>query len=97
MISSASDGLLNLWTIRNGDCENTFDVHEDKVWALTAISEKHFLSGGSDARLILWMDETSDVEKDRLLAAENDLLTEQQLANDIRNKNYAKACHSHLN
>jgi len=34
LISGASDGLVRLWTIRTGECENTFDEHADRVWAL---------------------------------------------------------------
>ena len=34
LISGASDGLVRLWTIRTGECENTFDQHADRVWAL---------------------------------------------------------------
>jgi U3 small nucleolar RNA-associated protein 13 len=90
LISAASDGLINLWTIRTGDCEATLDAHEDKVWALGPVSDTHFISGGSDAKLILWKDVTADVEKDRLIVAEGSLLAEQELANDIRNKNYSK-------
>ena len=90
LISSASDGLINLWTIRTGDCENTLDTHEDKVWALANISNDYFVSGGSDAKLVLWKDVTSDVERERLNEAENNLLAEQELANDIRNRNYKK-------
>lgn len=91
LISSASDGLINLWTIRTGDCENTLDGHDDKVWALTPVSSNHFISGGSDAKICLWRDVTVDVEKDRLCGMERDLLTEQELSNDIKNKNYCKA------
>lgn len=91
LISAASDGLINLWTIRNGDCESTLDGHDDKVWALANVSDSHFISGGSDAKLTLWKDVTEEAEKDRLKELESDLLTEQELANDIRNKNYSKA------
>ena len=33
LISSGSDGLVKLWTIRINSCENTFGNHDDKVWA----------------------------------------------------------------
>lgn len=90
LISSASDGLINLWTLRSGDLENTLDGHDDKVWALTPVDDSHFISGGSDAKLSLWKDVTIDVEKERLTTLEGDLLTEQELANDLKNKNYSK-------
>ena len=34
LLSGAADGLIRLWTIRSGECENTFDLHTDRVWAI---------------------------------------------------------------
>ena len=36
-MSGSADGLIRLWTIRTGECENTFDAHTDKVWALETV------------------------------------------------------------
>uniref|UniRef100_A0A2K6FPT8 Transducin beta like 3 n=1 Tax=Propithecus coquereli TaxID=379532 RepID=A0A2K6FPT8_PROCO len=33
LLSSGSDGLVKLWTIKNNECVRTLDAHEDKVWA----------------------------------------------------------------
>jgi U3 small nucleolar RNA-associated protein 13 len=91
LMSSGSDGLLNLWTIGSGELVETFDLHADKVWGLSNVSNNLVLTGGSDARLVLWKDVTEEVENERLLVEEKNLLLEQSLANDIRNKNYSKA------
>uniref|UniRef100_A0A2I3HXX0 Transducin beta like 3 n=1 Tax=Nomascus leucogenys TaxID=61853 RepID=A0A2I3HXX0_NOMLE len=34
LLSSGSDGLVKLWTIKNNECVRTLDAHEDKVWGL---------------------------------------------------------------
>lgn len=34
LVSSGADGLLKLWSTSDGEAVNTFDGHEDKVWAL---------------------------------------------------------------
>jgi len=34
LVSASADGLIKLWTVRNGECENTFDSHKEKIWAL---------------------------------------------------------------
>ncbi|PNJ01707.1 LOW QUALITY PROTEIN: TBL3 isoform 4 [Pongo abelii] len=36
LLSSGSDGLVKLWTIKNNECVRTLDAHEDKVWGLHA-------------------------------------------------------------
>ena len=38
LISGSSDGLVRLWTIRSGECENTFDSHTDRVWAIATMT-----------------------------------------------------------
>ena len=35
LLSSGADGLMKLWNVRSTECLNTFDGHEDKVWAMT--------------------------------------------------------------
>lgn len=32
-------GLIRLWTIRSGECENTFDMHSDRVWSIAVDKE----------------------------------------------------------
>jgi len=31
LLSAGADGLLKLWSVRNGECLSTFDEHEGKV------------------------------------------------------------------
>lgn len=51
----------------------------------------YFFSAGSDARVILWKDATADEEAARLHEAEEVLLVEQSLSNDLRHKRYTQA------
>ena len=38
LVSSASDGLVKIWNVRNEECITTLDNHEDKVrWICVAI------------------------------------------------------------
>lgn len=39
LLSTGSDGLLKLWSVKTSECLNTFDEHEDKVWALAAADD----------------------------------------------------------
>lgn len=102
LLSGAADGLIKLWTIRSGECENTFDLHSDRVWALAVghtntnsaeDTSSMFFSGGSDSKLLVWGDATQSEETKRLDEAEQGLLAEQQLQNDIRNKRYDRVRH----
>ena len=110
LVSGSSDGLVRLWTIRTGECENTFDVHTDRVWAIATATvssqvagtvsgsrgmdgegtEEVFFSGGSDSKLLCWRDATAAEERGRLNEAEQTLLVEQQMQNDLRNKRFDK-------
>jgi WD40 repeat protein len=75
--------------------ENTFDEHEDKVWTSCSNlnDDSTFFSGGSDSKFIIWKDFTEQTENDRLKAEEDNLLLEQQMNNDIRNKRYGEVIH----
>jgi hypothetical protein len=53
-------------------------------------TEGMFFSGGSDSKLLVWHDATQSEETKRLDEAEQNLLADQQLQNDIRNKRYDK-------
>ena len=116
LLSSSADGLIRLWTLRSGECENTMDMHEDRVWALEYLPvesteagdgsevvqsrqqhEHVFFSGGSDSRVIVWRDVTEEEELQRLAAVEEDLLMEQQLQNDLRNRRFDSALNVALN
>jgi U3 small nucleolar RNA-associated protein 13 len=50
-----------------------------------------FFSGGSDSRLIQWKDATAEEERTRMHEAERNLVLEQQMQNDLRNKRYDRA------
>jgi len=49
-----------------------------------------FYSGGSDARILTWVDSTKEEENKKLEENEKYLLQEQQMMNDIRNKHFGK-------
>jgi hypothetical protein len=49
-----------------------------------------FYSAGSDSRILVWEDVTIKEEEERLTRLEQDMITEQQMNNDLRNKRYAK-------
>mgnify|MGYP003386049829 CR=1 FL=1 len=103
LMSGASDGLINLWTIRTGELQNTFDHHQDKVWSLevacttsTRDDSGVFISAGSDSNLVFWSDCTVQEENTRIQAIEEKMLLDQKLGNDIRGKRYKQALRSAL-
>jgi WD40 repeat protein len=36
VLSAGADGLVKLWSLRTGECVNTFDEHTGKIWAMTS-------------------------------------------------------------
>lgn len=65
LLSTASDGLLKLWTVKTRQCVQTFDEHQDKTWAMAVSKdETRVVTGGEDAVLVLWRDVTQE-EKEK--------------------------------
>ncbi|KAG4090941.1 WD40-repeat-containing domain protein [Neocallimastix lanati (nom. inval.)] len=64
LISSGSDGLVKLWTIRINSCENTFGNHDDKK------DEKYIITGGADSTINIWEDNTKQEIKEKQKANE---------------------------
>lgn len=92
LLSSGSDGLIKLWTIRTNECENTVDGHNDKVWALDlSPCGTALFSGGADSKIAVWRDTTKERGDAVRQAEEQNILMEQQLSNHLRRKQYEKA------
>lgn len=69
LVSTGSDGLIKLWTIKSRECINTFDKHTDKVWALAVrTDESEFITGGSDSLIARWEDYTllEEIEQQKI-------------------------------
>lgn len=44
-IATASvDGIVKIWNYRKQQCQNTFEMHEEKIWAMDFLE----LSSGAD-------------------------------------------------
>lgn len=64
LVSSGSDGLVKLWTIKSNECVSTMDNHEDKIWGLTVRKdEQMFVTGGADSVINFWEDVTSEEQE----------------------------------
>lgn len=82
VLSAGADGLVKLWNARTSECMNTFDEHEDRIWAIAAAGrdDQHVASASADGKLVVWQDCTqaeSDAAADQLqqLAAQQQLLS----------------------
>lgn len=109
IISSGSDGLLRLWTVRTGECEAVLEGHDDRVWGLTWLGSAHtksketgfpksyyFLSAGSDSKILLWKESTIEEENEKLEEKEKVIQLEQKLRNFFSNKKYFEALQASL-
>lgn len=90
LISSGADGLIKFWNIKTSECINTIDGHEGKIWAMdihsssSESSSLSFITGGTDASIVLWKDITVTKEIEILKAEEKKLSKEE----DLRLLNY---------
>lgn len=92
LVSSGSDGLIKLWTIRTNECESTMDGHDDKIWALDlSPCGTSLFSGGADSKIAVWRDTTKERDDAVREAEEQNILMEQKLSNHLRHKQYEKA------
>lgn len=92
LVSSGSEGLLKLWTIKTGECVETLDAHTDKVWSLCVRKDDSYMaSGGADSLIQIWQDFSEQEEESQRAARELKLRSEEQLANYLLRKDYKNA------
>ena len=72
-------------------CQNTFEMHDDKIWALDFAEEiegnRHvlkLLTGGADAKIKLWVDSTVEELREEKTAAMDRINQEHQLSKLLR-------------
>jgi len=81
---------MKLWTIKTGECVNTFDEHEDKIWSL-AVRGEQVVTGGADSLLLVWKDVTTDENDKKIEEEEEKILKNQELDDAQRAGDYIKA------
>lgn len=89
--SVASNALLSTLC---AECINTFDAHDDKVWALalSGASGDLLASGGGDGAIAVWEDCTA-ADADEAAAEEAAaVLRQQDLANALRVRGEGGRC-----
>jgi U3 small nucleolar RNA-associated protein 13 len=57
--------VVKVWNVKKQICLNTFEMHEEKIWALDFCQNAEdestqMLTGGSDSRVKLWRDCTAE-------------------------------------
>lgn len=67
LISTGSDGLAKVWTIKSNECETTLDNHTEKVWALAVRQDQKVVAtGGADSVVTFWEDITLQEQEEEL-------------------------------
>ena len=106
LVTSASDGLVKLWNIKDEECVKTLDNHEDKVctadpsrnnadrqiWAIAVSSdEKTIVSAGADSVATFWQDSTEIEQDEKNDALIKSVQSEQDFTNYLSLKDYRRA------
>jgi len=92
LVSSGSDGLVKIWSVRTEECVTTMDNHEDKVWALAVSNnEKTIVSGAADSVITFWEDYTEKKEEEKERRRVELVSKEQDLLNYVSLRDYRNA------
>ncbi|KAJ7358996.1 Transducin (beta)-like 3 [Desmophyllum pertusum] len=92
LISSGSEGLVKLWTIKTNECVKTFDQHLDKVWSIALNkNQDQLVSGGADSMINIWKDVTEAEQEQAHAAMEENIVKQQELSNLIADNKYLEA------
>ncbi|KAF2073848.1 hypothetical protein CYY_004844 [Polysphondylium violaceum] len=92
IVSISAEGLIKLWNIKTNECVNTFEGHDSKIWGLAVNKDQeHFITGGSDSRVIVWKDHTLIEEEREKQEEEKNILYKQNLETALRNRDYLSA------
>lgn len=69
-IATASvDGVVKIWNVKKQVCQNTFEMHDEKIWALDfcehvlthkdeSYTSLKLITGSSDSKVKIWIDNT---------------------------------------
>uniref|UniRef100_A0A8C6P2L0 Transducin beta like 3 n=1 Tax=Nothobranchius furzeri TaxID=105023 RepID=A0A8C6P2L0_NOTFU len=92
LLTSGSDGLVKLWTIKTNECVKTLDAHQDKVWGLHGShKDDKIVTGSADSNIIVWEDVTEVELAEEQAKQEDQILKQQELSNLLHEKKYVKA------
>ncbi len=90
-----------MWNVSKLACLNSFEMHDDKIWALD-FSERHgvqegerpnllMITGGSDSKIKVWHDSTAKEELKQKEEKLELIQDEQQLSKLLRENDLVKA------
>ncbi|XP_010783847.1 transducin beta-like protein 3 [Notothenia coriiceps] len=92
LLTSGSDGLVKLWTIKTNECVKTLDAHQDKVWGLhSSQKDNKIVTGSADSNITVWVDVTEVELAEEQAKQEDQILKQQELSNLLHEKKYLKA------
>lgn len=60
-MSSSAEGIIKIWNIKKQSVVNTFEEHDDKIWAMDNIGST-MITGGADSVIKIWRDNTEETE-----------------------------------
>ena len=65
LASASVDGVVKIWNVKKQVCMNTFEMHEEKIWAMDFcehITDERtslkMITGSSDSKVKIWVDNT---------------------------------------
>ena len=85
ILSTSSDGTLKSWDLRSSTCISTYELSEDKIWALDAVPDGSLVvTGSADSLLTVSVDVTEEKYKESMEKRNKMVEDDQRLNNLLR-------------
>lgn len=103
LLSCSGDGLMKVWNPLKGVCESTFDGHEDRCWAMLAMSSEEQDRDRDDNRVVrvitsdskgltrVWLEDTQERQLNERHQKEVEIVGLQRLSNLERGSKWMEA------
>jgi U3 small nucleolar RNA-associated protein 13 len=92
LVAAESGGAVKVLRVRTGAVDFALEeAHSGQIWRVIGGSEGEIVTGSVDGRLVVWRDNSQELEEAERVAKDEMTQAEQELKNALRNQEYVAA------